>query len=200
MEGPEGVRTERYDHVVNASWENLLAIDASAGIAPVAEWLFRVKYFLRIRGAQAIANTSSVSVVLGGFGDVVRYANGDLFLSWYPVGRRGLSCDVTPPAWPLPLGEPAASELRTSTHQELCRIMPWLSNLSPSVVASSEVKGGIIYALGRTDVDDPVSLLHQRHQVGLRSFGRYHTVDTGKFTLAPLFAKITAERIMGEAS
>ena len=38
------------------------------------------------------------------------------------------------------------------------------------------------------DIDDPDSALHERHTIGATSFGRYHSVDTGKLTTAPLFA------------
>ena len=190
----------QYDHVVNAAWENLLTIDASAGIETQGVGSFRVKYFLRIGAAQAAVASPSVSVALGGFGDVVGYANGDLFLSWYPVGRRGFSSGIKPLSWPMPLGEPEASEVRQGIHLGLCPIMPWLSNLSSAAVSSSDVKGGIIYALGDTDVGDPSSGLHNRHQAGPRSFGRYHSINTGKYTLAPLFAKVTADRILGTVS
>ena len=78
--------------------------------------------------------------------------------------------------------------------------MPWLSNLTADAIDGSEVNGGIIYALGATDVNDPGSGLHQRARVGPRSYGRYHSVDTGKYSLAPLFAKIVADRIMGDTS
>ena len=199
-EGPAGIIKRRYDHVVNASWESRLAIDATAGIPPIGEWSFRVKHFLRIRAAPPSLNPPSATIVLGGFGDAVQYGTGDLFLSWYPVGRRGWSSELTPPLWPLPLGEPARSEVRTGIYQGLCRIMPWLSHLSADAVDGSEVNGGIIYALGATDVNDPGSQLHQRARVGPRSYGRYHSVDTGKYSLAPLFAKIVAGRIMGETS
>jgi hypothetical protein len=57
------------------------------------------------------------------------------------------------------------------------------------------VHAGIIFAWGDTDVHDPASRLHERHSVGPRSFGRYHSVNTGKYTLAPLFARQLAERI-----
>src|SRR5439155_20955548 len=67
-EGPEGLQKQRYDHVVNACWENRLAIDAAAGIPPPGEWSFRVKHFLRIRAVPQRLNPASATVVLGGFG------------------------------------------------------------------------------------------------------------------------------------
>jgi hypothetical protein len=196
-DGPEEIRKRPYDHIVNASWEGRLAIDATAGIRPPGRGSFRIKHFLRIRGPVQTLHPVSVSVVLGGFGDVVQYGTGDLFLSWYPVSRRGMSCDLVPPPWPLPLQEPEASEARVGIHQGLGAIMPWLHGLPADAVAGAEVQGGIIYALGATDVDDPGSQLHERSRVGPQSFGRYHTVDTGKYTLAPFFARVTAERILG---
>jgi len=89
--------------------------------------------------------------------------------------------------------------VRTGIYRGLCPILPELHHVSPDAIASSDVGGGIIYALGHTDVGDPGSCLHERYRVGPRSFGRYHTVDTGKYTLAPLFAMLTADRIMGRS-
>jgi hypothetical protein len=81
------------------------------------------------------------------------------------------------------------------------QIIDGLSTVVPSVacfrrtIADASVGGGVIYALGSTDVSDPGSGFHERHDVGPRSFGGYHTVDTGKMTLAPLFALDVADRI-----
>ena len=35
-----------------------------------------------------------------------------------------------------------------------------------------------------------------RHAIGPQSHGRYHTVDTGKLTTAPLFGKRLADTIL----
>jgi hypothetical protein len=58
------------------------------------------------------------------------------------------------------------------------------------------VAGGAIFALGETDIDDPESRLHERYKVGITSVGNYHSVDTGKYSLAPLLASRVADRIM----
>ena len=55
--------------------------------------------------------------------------------------------------------------------------------------------GGHIFAWGQTDIDDAKSVLHERHAIGPRSFGRYHSINTGKLTTAPLFAKQMADQI-----
>jgi hypothetical protein len=41
--------------------------------------------------------------------------------------------------------------------------------------------------------------LHHRHDIGINSVGRYHSVDPGKLTMAPYFAEKCANRIIGSA-
>ena len=68
----------------------------------------------------------------------------------------------------------------------------------PGMAASQPlvVDAGAIVAYGRTDVDDAASGLHDRSRVGVRSNDGYHSVDPGKLTTAPLFAKLAAERVL----
>jgi glycine/D-amino acid oxidase-like deaminating enzyme len=182
--------TEEYHHVVNCAWCGRVAIDATIGVRPEGPWSFRRKRFLRVP-APATAEVPSVTIVLGGFGDVVRYAGGDLFLSWYPVGCLGIERGLTPNPAP-----PDSPDVREGIVERLREIVPSLGGVSPDELARGELRSGVIFALGTTDVDDPASLFHRRCAVGPRSFGRYHTVDTGKYTLAPLFAEQVAERIL----
>lgn len=186
---------EPYDHVVNTLWEGRLAVDRTAGLEPARPWLFRVKQNLRLCAPSVAGAIPSATIVLGPFGDVVNYGNGTLYLSWYPASLRGTSSDLTPPPWPMPLEEQACGELRQAIQSGLARIVPAIASLTPDAVESWEVRGGIIFAWGATDIDDPGSGLHQRHAIGPRSQGRYHTVDTGKLTMAPLFGKMVADRI-----
>jgi len=58
------------------------------------------------------------------------------------------------------------------------------------------VRGGVIVAWGSTDIDDQASELHRRHDIGVHSYGRYHSIDPGKLTMAPYFAKVCADRIL----
>ena len=46
----------------------------------------------------AAEDLRSASIALGPFGDLVQYGGGDLYLSWYPVGRRGMVTTLTPPS------------------------------------------------------------------------------------------------------
>lgn len=190
----EGGDAARFDHVVNASWDGLLAIDATAGLEPPPGWSFRDKHALRIR-CRAVSPMPTVTVVLGGFGDVVNYGDGELYLSWYPVGRRSLSSSLVAPSRELLDGQ--RDPLVSGTVEALAELIPAVSRLSAEELATARICGGVILATGRTDVDDPGSLLHQRTNIGIRSLGRYHSVNTGKLTMAPWFARQLAERVCG---
>ena len=55
------------------------------------------------------------------------------------------------------------------------------------------VDAGVIFSWGATDIDDPASELHRRHDIGVRASDGYFSVDTGKLTCAPLFAARLAD-------
>jgi hypothetical protein len=186
---------ERYDHVVNTLADGRLAVDKTLGLEPPRAWLYRVKHYLRLRAPGLVPPVPSTTIVLGPFGDIAAYGDGNFYLSWYPAGMQGASSDLSPPAWPLVLREPALSETRLAIVAGLTQIVPALAGLTREAVESGDVKGGIIFAWGRTDIDDPASGLHERHAIGPASYGRYHTIDTGKLTMAPLFGKTVADRI-----
>jgi len=73
--------------------------------------------------------------------------------------------------------------------------MPSLRNLSVESLSEVCVKGGVIVAWGKTDIYDRASELHRRHEIGITSEGRFHSVDPGKLTMVPYFAELCAERI-----
>ena len=84
-----------------------------------------------------------------------------------------------------------------NTLQNLAPVVPGVEKFNAQYLAVPDVRGGVIYALGDTDVEDPKSGFHQRSEIGVRSSGNYHSVDTGKYTTAPLFALEAADRITG---
>ena len=191
-----GSRTrERYDHVVNALWDGRLAVDKTAGLAPERPWLYRVKHYLRLRAPGIASTIPPTTIVLGPFGDIAPYGSGELYLSWYRAGMRGASSDLSPPPWPLALDEPASMAMRQAILDGLVQIVPAVADLTPDAVEFCRIKGGIIFAWGKTDIHDPTSGLHERFAIGPRLRGRYHTIDTGKLNMAPLFGKTVADRI-----
>lgn len=186
-----------FDHVVNCTWSSRPALDASIGIPPAGPWSFRMKYFVRTTFDAGEVQLPSTTVVLGPFGDIVDLGDCHYHFSWYPAGRRGWSRESVPPAWPT---VPDADELRSivdGTFAGLSDIVPAIGALAEKHWQNCAVRGGIIFALGDTDISDPTSYLHQRHAVGPATHGAYHSVDTGKLTLAPLFAVEVADRILG---
>ena len=144
---------------------------------------------------RATASLPSTTFVVGPYGDVVALDNGELYLSWYPAGRLGWSRSERPPAWPAILPDETAIEVSADIVRGLARVLPGVARVGE--YGGLSVRGGSIFALGSTDVDDPASGFHQRHQVGPWSHGGYHTVDTGKTTLAPMFALQVADSIDG---
>ncbi|MGC1818120.1 MAG: FAD-dependent oxidoreductase [Casimicrobiaceae bacterium] len=194
--GPEGRWQLDAAQVVNATWENRLAIDETVGLRHEAGWLHRLKYRVIARVPERLRQGPSVTMVLGPYGDVVIRPDGTAYLSWYPVGMRGWTLELAPPAsWGAPCrGELADEERRSVADGLLGAIDEWY----PGIGASQPllVDAGAIVAYGRTDVDDAASGLHDRSRVGVTSSDGYHSVDPGKLTTAPLFAKLAADRVL----
>lgn len=196
LQEPDGTHVRRrFDHVVNASWTSRLALDSTVGLTPPAEWLFRLKFLVRLTGARVTVPNTTICV--GAFGDVTAPGDSRLMLSWYPAGRLAASSAISPPAdWPMRKVGEAARALTQRVVEGLGALFPPLLGLleDPSL-ETAEVSGGVIYAQGGSDVNDAASALHSRHAIGRRSLGRWHSVDPGKWTTCPLFATELAEHI-----
>jgi len=197
--GDDGTRIPGFAHIVNCAWAGRLDIDNAMGLLPSQPWSYRMKYYVQLTDAVRTVRFPSTTIVLGGFGDIVDYDNGVGFLSWYPVSRRGFSSDIAPPHWPVVPPRETARVILEGVRNGLRPVFPGIDRLLANY-ASHEVRGGVIYAVGATDIDDPVSMLHVRSLSGPRSTDWYHTVDTGKYTTAPLFAMETVNRIVGPSS
>jgi hypothetical protein len=197
VEGRGAPASQAYDHVVNCLWDGRLAVDRSLGLVDARPWLFRLKYGVRLRLKHGTAAMPTVTIVLGRFGDVVRIDEEEVYLSWYPACLAGMSNDIVPPPWPRrPTGD-AARRVVAETLAGLGELMPPLRALTDDMIADATVAGGIIAAAGETDIDDPDSRLHMRVDIGVRSVDGYHSINTGKYTLAPMYALEAADRICG---
>jgi glycine/D-amino acid oxidase-like deaminating enzyme len=188
---------ERFDHVVNALWDGRLAIDAKRGQLPSVDWLFRLKYGVRFRPSAGAALPPSVTIVSGPFGEIVTYADGRIYLTWYPHCMRALARDIAPPSWPKRADPDERTAIIEGTLTSLSEIAPQLRDCAPSDRSSFDVVGGVIVASATTDIVDPNSWLHHRYDIGVSSHGSYHSVDPGKLTMAPYFAEMCASRICG---
>ena len=183
--------------VVNALWDERLRIDQTLGLVPPPGWVHRLKYRVIAQLPQRLRQGPSVTIVLGPYGDVVVRDDGSAYFSWYPLGCKGWTHDVAPPAaWDAACrAELSADAARALATEFLAAIDAWYPG-----VASSEplvVDAGVIVGYGNTDVDDPASGLHGRTRVGVSSHGGYHSLDPGKLTTAPMFGKLAADRVLG---
>jgi hypothetical protein len=196
LQGPGGIVRERFDHVVNALWDGRFAINETRGLRPDRPWLHRLKYGVSFRLPRGTNLPPSATFVSGPFGEVVSYADGLTYLTWYPVCLQGISTDVTPPDWPTYPAEPLRSGLLQGTLEAMAQFVPCLRPLNPGELQDVTVKGGVIVAWGETDIYDPASELHRRFEIGVTSAGRFHSVDPGKLTMAPYFADVCVTRIL----
>jgi glycine/D-amino acid oxidase-like deaminating enzyme len=188
--------TQDYDHVVNALWDGRLVVDQTMGMHPESPWLFRVKHFLRVKSSSI--RVPSTTIVLGPFGDIVDYGNGEFYLSWYPSGLQGASSEATVPDRLRSLSDREVDAIRAGTVSGLTSVVPRLADVPAADLADAELAGGVIFAWGATDIDDRASGLHNRYAIGPRTLGRYHSVDTGKLTTAPMYARMVGERVRGD--
>lgn len=195
--GNDVTTRDPYDAVVNALWDGRVLIDAARGMTSRGPWLHRFRYGARLEpNGVAMPRLPSATVVHGPFGGVVRYDNGAIYVNWYPACLRAVSAELTPPDLPTEAAEPLRSTIIMDTFRVLGGLMPALSDVEADFHARASVVGGVIFAIGSSDIDDPSSGLHHRDQIGIVSSGRYHSVDPGKLTLVPYFAEMCANRIL----
>jgi hypothetical protein len=195
-DGPEGAWKLEAKQVVNALWDGRFAIDQSVGLPNPPGWLHRMKYRVIARVPDALRHAPSITGVLGPYGDIVIRPDSTAYLSWYPIGMKGWSHDVAPPAdWDAPcrgkLPQAEAARVAEEIIGSLAKWYPPIRDAEPMLVDA-----GAIVAYGKTDVDDSNSELHDRTRIGVLSSAGYHSVDPGKLTTAPVFAMQAAERVL----
>ncbi len=188
-----------YRQVVNCLWDGKLAIDSTMGFLPGYRTLHRLKFGVSVLLREPLPAIPSATFVVGPFGDIVQIDERRFYFSWYPVARRGISRALTPPDWPRDLYGADATRMIEETLEAFARLVTPVRHLHPDMFEDVTVSGGVVVAAGESDIDDPRSQLHGRTSVGIRSRGGYHSVDTGKYTLAPMYAIEIADRVCGTA-
>jgi glycine/D-amino acid oxidase-like deaminating enzyme len=188
---------ETAEIVVNCLWDGRLELDSQLGISPTRPFVMRLKYRLLGELEAALDPLPSMTMVLGRYGDIVRYRNAPTYLSWYPACLQGWSSTLTPPPeWDAVCAgsppEEAAADVVRETLEAFQKLVPGMEN-----TRISTVDGGVIYAWGETDIDDRASGLHRRYEIGFTEHDGYYSVDTGKFTCAPYFAKQLVTHLNG---
>jgi hypothetical protein len=174
------------DTVVNCLWESRSMIDRQVAPPSAEEPPVSIRYKRSLFGTDTgREHMGSTTRILGGFGDIVSYANGDAYLSWYPTGLAGRTETGSPP----PIQEPDLDSFIEATLTGL--------DLPLDTVArrgSWQVGGGYIVARGSGDIDDPRTLLHTRDRAGVKELcAGYLSIDTGKYTTGPWLATLAAD-------
>jgi glycine/D-amino acid oxidase-like deaminating enzyme len=195
-ENIDGRWTMKAEQVVNATWESRQAIDLTMGITPEPNSLHRLKYRVLARLPDHLHTAPSVTMVIGRYGDVVIRPDHTVYLSWYPAAMKGWSQELQPPAsWNEAITGQVEPSIAKAISQEIIQaIETWYPGIAEAMPYQTD--GGIIFAHGQTDVDDTTSGLHTRAEVGVKSYAGYHSVSTGKYTTAPLFADQAANAVM----
>lgn len=175
-----------FDAVVNALWEGRLAIDATMGVPPPRNWSHRYRVAAFVRTDRVIDVPSAV-ICTGPFGDVKNYDGRNFYLSWYPTGLLIDSSSLAPAA-PSHLEAASREQLATTMLTELAARIPRVHEIAARMV-SCHVEGGWVYAAGTGSLADAASTLHRRDRIGASADGRYISVDTGKYSIAPWLAQ-----------
>jgi hypothetical protein len=179
-----------FDVVVNALWEGRPAVDATLGIVPPAPWSHRFR-----AGIFAHAGDTTLrSAVLctGPFGDIKRYRDGRLYLSWYKAGLLAEGCAIEPPRSAAMLTPERRERVMQGTLDGLSSFFPAVRDL-PRQADVLEVRGGWVYAIGQGSLADRASTLHQRDKFIMTVDRGYISVDTAKYSLAPWLADRIAQ-------
>lgn len=185
-------QTESYDAVVNALWEGRPKVDATIGIKQQFQWSHRYRLSVFVETNQTLDNPSAV-ICTGPFGDVKNYGGNHFYISWYPDGLLATGEDLTPPPTPQ-LDDASRSELANRIFDNLGVYLPRVLAIRDHA-ERIQVRGGWVFASGTGKLDDPKATLHQRDRIGVTRTGRWWSVDTGKYSIAPWLAKQVAQEI-----
>ncbi len=192
-----GFRRERlntadtFDYVVNALWHGRIAIDASAGLHSPPGWSHRYRVSAFVRTARPVRSPSAV-VSVGPFGDVKNYNGRDFYLSWYPAGLLAASEALEAPRIDRAALEPGG--IASAIEQGLQQCLPCVSDIFAAAV-ETRIEGGYVFAMGKGVLNDLSASVHRRDRFGVARRGNYISVDTGKYSSAPLLARQIAQDI-----
>lgn len=182
-----------FDVVVNALWEGRPAVDAKLGIVPEAPWSHRFR--AAVFGRDDAPLVPSAVLATGPFGDVKRYRDGRVYLSWYPVGLLAQGHDIEPPRECVHLTSDRKDRIRREMLAALVEYFPTLATVATN--QSLEVRGGWVYAIGQGSLADRASTLHRRDRFAMTVDRGYISIDTAKYSIAPWLAELTAQLIVG---
>ncbi len=186
---------DTFDAVVNSLWEHRIQIDATLGLPVTRDVMHRFKYGVFTQDPGVLKSIPNVTFLIGAYGDTVAFP-GNAYLSWYPVGLISQEVALKPRVQDPRPGKHETQRIISETLRNLRVLMPGAAAALAEDLAIWTLRGGFVTAWGRSGIEDIRSELHERHEVGVFTEGDYHSIDTGKLTLAPLFAAEACARIL----
>ena len=178
-----------FSAVVNALWEGRPKIDQQALGKSDSKTHHRYRVSAFITTSRKLDH-SSVVIAAGPFGDVKNYNGRQFYMSWYPAGLLAQGEETTPP--PIPDLSAADKKLIVARIERgLTPVLPGVSGILHNA-NEIQIEGGWVYAQGEGRLENPASSLHGRSLIGLNQTGTYFSVDTGKYSVAPLLAESLA--------
>lgn len=194
--GADG-RRETFSAAINASWEQRLLLDGYLDLAPPRSVVHRFKCGLNLQSKELAERTPNVTFVIGEYGDTV--ACGErVYVSWYPAGLLKSEVALAPDPAPVDISPTTARRITDASIAALARYMPEYGQALAAHANDFQVRGGYISAWGNSGIADPKSGLHSRAEIGVTSLPRFHSVNTGKYTTAPMYGEIAALRVLSE--
>mmetsp|Transcript_2223 Transcript_2223/g.5078 ORF Transcript_2223/g.5078 Transcript_2223/m.5078 type:complete len:926 (+) Transcript_2223:36-2813(+) len=196
-----------FDVVVNCMWEGRSKIDRRLGVDFPSGNNYRFKTFIRFPFTDEYEILPSITVVNGEYGDFVQYSpDSDMYFSYYPVARLGITTNETEMVrWDDLADGRFPSDLRTQqvdAHQQAFKMFfsgfPYGGDAFKTPL---KVGGGYILGNGDTDILDESTLLHERNDFPFvimdddDSDGSYISVSTQKLTSAPYNAYLLERKL-----
>lgn len=174
--------------LVNALWEDRGRINQRfSQVGPVS---IRWKAGVFALGQPQFADIMPSTRILGGYGDITPYGNGDVYLSWYPSNMIARSDDGLPPA--VPSFDRADMLLRTLEGLGLPQ------GILRAADPDAWVRGGYVVARGAGDIYETTSPLHDRSAAVTAELAPgLISLDASKLTTAPYFAERAARLVLG---
>lgn len=186
---------DTFDWVINALWHGRIAVDAKLGLAPAEPWSHRYRVSAFVRSAARVAIPSAV-IAVGPFGDIKNYNGRDFYVSWYDAGLLAEAQSIEPPRAPS-LDALSKERITAGIREGLAPFFPHLGDLFREA-DSVRIEGGYVFAAGHGSLADRSASIHRRDRFGIASRGRYLSVDTGKYSSAPLLAVEIAKALAGD--
>jgi glycine/D-amino acid oxidase-like deaminating enzyme len=191
LDTPTGPEILQSDLVANCTWSGRHQLDRMVGMNQLSNTCYRIKHSIIAKLPKESKSLPPITMVQGPYGDIVPRQNNHVYLSWYPECRTYFGTLPPRDDWDTP----------EISHEVAQRSLMKLRDLFPDLASSEIVSSmaGVIMAEGSSDIDDPRSTLHYRKDYGVTHHDGWWSIDTGKYTAAPLLAERTAIAISNEA-